>query len=363
VARVASVDELAAVMGHEIGHVHAHHIARQQEQTQFWNYAGLVGLLLSAVQPALGAAAVGAALSAQLKYSRDFEQEADYLGLRFMHDAGYAPDAMPSFFKKILAEQRLNPAGVPPYLLTHPLTQDRIAHVETALAAFPRAEIKPRPGPDHDLDEARAMARAESEPAEVVVSEYRRRAEAAPKDGFAHYLLGSVYASLGRLDAARDALEHARSLGGAGARLPVRLAGVYLGQGRAREARDLAASFVGAHPDDADAQAVLGRILLELGDEPGGIAALERSINLDPLADEPHRLLGLAYGRAGRTGDGYYHLAMAYELRGELPQALSQYTRARDAVGQTEPRAGTIAASIADLEEIVKRGRRQRPTR
>ena len=52
---------------------------------------------------------IAAAQTAQLKYSRDFEQEADYLGLRTTTDAGYDPQALTAFFKQLLIEQRVNP--------------------------------------------------------------------------------------------------------------------------------------------------------------------------------------------------------------------------------------------------------------
>src|SRR5581483_6208583 len=79
-ARVKNDDELAGVLGHEIGHAAAHHIVRQQAEGQVASAASLLGLLLSAVNPVLGAGAIAAAQTAQLKYSREFEQEADYLG-------------------------------------------------------------------------------------------------------------------------------------------------------------------------------------------------------------------------------------------------------------------------------------------
>ena len=64
-ASVKNEDELAAVLGHEIGHVHAHHAVRQQEKTQALNYAALLGTLLSMVQPAAGALATAANAAVQ----------------------------------------------------------------------------------------------------------------------------------------------------------------------------------------------------------------------------------------------------------------------------------------------------------
>jgi predicted Zn-dependent protease len=358
IGRSSSVDELASVLGHEVAHVHAHHVSRQQDKTQLWNYAGLLGLLLTAVHPVLGAGAMAASQSASLKYSRQFEEEADLLGLRFMHTAGYDPAAMSGFFKKIQAEQRINPAGVPPYLLTHPLTEDRIARVESVLATYPRAPKKGLPGAARELEEARAAVWAATSPSEVVLEDYQQRADEAPADGFAQYLLGIVSAAKGRLDAAREAFEKARKLKGAGHRLPMRLAKVYLRLGRPEDAKGELDVYLREHGDDAFARSVSGQTLLELGKEAEAIAQLEGSLHLDPTLIESHRLLGQAYGRNGREGEAFYHLAKASELRGQLQQALSRYTRAREALDESEPRHEEVVASIAELGEMVRPERR-----
>lgn len=361
VAQVASVDELAGVMGHEVAHVHAHHVARQQEETRLWNYAALLGVLLSAVQPVLGAGAIAAAQAAGLRYTREFEEEADYLGLRFMHAAGYDPAAMPSFFKKVLAEQRLNPTGMPPYLLTHPLTEDRIAKVETSLAALGGARKAAPRDAARELEEARAVLRVGAGPTDPVLDQYRRRAEVAPDDGFAWYLYGVACGAAGRWDAASAALEKSARLGGGGRRLPLRLASVYLRQGRTSEARAALEPYVAAYEADAAARALLGQTLVELGEGTRATSELQSAVSLDPTQAESHQLLGMMYGRGGRPGDAYIHLAKSHELRGKLPEALSYYIRARDALGATDVRAESIGEAIALLGEIV--GAQQRQSR
>ena len=52
--------------------------------------------------------------------------------------AGFDPAGMPAFLRRILREQRLNPANLPPYFLSHPLTEDRVAALEHRLASLPR---------------------------------------------------------------------------------------------------------------------------------------------------------------------------------------------------------------------------------
>jgi predicted Zn-dependent protease len=353
IARASTVGELASVMGHEVAHVDAHHIVRQQQKTQLWNYASILGMLLSAVQPVLGAGAMAAAQSASLKFSREFEEEADFLGLRFMDAGGYDPAAMPAFFEKIVAEQRLNPSGVPPYLLTHPVTQDRIAKAHGALGNLKRADVPPAPQTQRDLEEAQTVIVAATSSPDLVVAEYEERVEKNPTDGFVVYQMGIVYAATGRFDAARSAFETARTLDGARERLPVRLGAVYFRLGEGALAKKELEAYLATHPQDAAAHQVLGRTLLDLHEDPAGIDHLERSVTLDPTLAESHRLLGQAYGRGDRQGDGFYHLAKAYELSGKIPAAHSHYVRAADTLDATDPRQGAILESIEELAELM----------
>src|SRR6185436_11189716 len=156
------------------------HIVRQQTSGMVWSAAALLGVLLSVVNPVLGAGAIAAAQVAQLKYSREFEQEADYIGLRIATQSGYDPHALGSFFKQLLVEQRVNPAGVPPYMLSHPVTEERVAHVESVIDAQKLRAPKGRPAAGVELAEVQAVVRANSEPVDVVVAEYRRRPRRNP---------------------------------------------------------------------------------------------------------------------------------------------------------------------------------------
>jgi len=97
----ANDDEIAAVLGHEIAHVHAHHMARQQEKSQIVSYASLLAMLAAIAQPALAPLAQAAGQAMHLSYQREFEQEADYLGVRYLRKTRYDPRAMLDFFKTL----------------------------------------------------------------------------------------------------------------------------------------------------------------------------------------------------------------------------------------------------------------------
>jgi predicted Zn-dependent protease len=359
-ARTETDDQLAAVLAHEIGHVSAHHTVRQQQGGQVWNYAALLGALLTVVNPVLGVGAMAAAQSAQLKYSREFEQEADYLGLRYTTQAGYDPRALAGFFNALLAEGRVNPAGVPAYMLTHPLTETRVAHVDTIISAQGLKTPPGRPAGGPTLAEVRAVARAMGEPPEVVLEHYRGLAGKSPDDAEGQCLLGRVQQTLGRLEAARTALERCRELGGLDGRVDRPLGTVYVALNEPAKAQAALERHLARHPGDARARLELGRALGHAGDTTGALRELQRALALDAELPEAHRLTGLAFGRQGNQAEGFYHLAQASLLRGDLEQALGQFQRTGELLDAKSPRRREVEAAIDELRPLVGDRERER---
>ena len=120
--------ELAGVMAHEIAHVAARHATRQMTRG---NWANLGTIPLIFVGGGIGYAAYQAAGLALpmtfLHFSRNFEAEADYLGLQYMYKTGYDPNAFIAFFEKIQAQEKKKPGTLAKAFATHPQTPDRIA--------------------------------------------------------------------------------------------------------------------------------------------------------------------------------------------------------------------------------------------
>ena len=130
--RVAETEaELAGAMAHEIGHVAARHITRQETRAQLANIATTPLILLGgwtgyAVRQAAG---VGIPMTF-LSFSRAFEGEADLLGLEYMYKAGYDPNASIDIFERLEALQKTKPGLVAKIFSTHPMTLDRIREAQ-----------------------------------------------------------------------------------------------------------------------------------------------------------------------------------------------------------------------------------------
>jgi beta-barrel assembly-enhancing protease len=129
--------ELAGVMAHETAHVCAHHAAREMTRA---NYAqlGMVPLIMMTGYTWTGYGIYEAAQLAIpitfLQFSRDFEAQADYLGVQYMYRAGYDPQAFISFFEKIQALEKRKPGLVAKAFSDHPQTPDRILHTQEEIA-------------------------------------------------------------------------------------------------------------------------------------------------------------------------------------------------------------------------------------
>ena len=119
--------ELAGVMSHEIAHVAACHAARENTRGNIMNMASIPLIFVGGGVGYAAYEAAGLALPMTfLKFSRNFESEADYLGLQYMYKSGYDPDAFISFFEKVQAQEKKKPGTLAKAFSTHPQTPDRI---------------------------------------------------------------------------------------------------------------------------------------------------------------------------------------------------------------------------------------------
>jgi beta-barrel assembly-enhancing protease len=127
--------ELAGVMAHETAHVCAHHAVREQTRM---NYAqlGTIPLIFIGGWTGYGIyEAMSIAIPITfMHFSRDFEAQADYLGVQYMYRAGYDPQAFISFFEKIQALEKRKPGAVAKVFSDHPQTPDRILHSQEEIA-------------------------------------------------------------------------------------------------------------------------------------------------------------------------------------------------------------------------------------
>lgn len=142
-------NQLAAVLAHEMGHLSQRHYARRLEQQKKMMMPMLAGMLAGLVLAAnsnsdAGMAAImgtqAAAQQASLAFSRQNEQEADRIGMQTMVEAGLDPHAAADMFEQMVRANRLN-RRPPEYLLTHPVSETRVADARNRAQQYPRIPV------------------------------------------------------------------------------------------------------------------------------------------------------------------------------------------------------------------------------
>lgn len=285
----ASVDELAAVMAHEIGHVKGRHYARMREKAAIPELLGTLaglGAAMATNQAGAAIAVQGANEAMKLQFSRDFENEADQLGIDYMARAGFDPVGMSRFFERIVeAQKKQDVPGfrVPPYLFSHPDVEDRIVTVST---------LAPKSRPQVAEDPAYAIRLREVQARLSLLTDARRRSMRPPAPvrvpaSDAALAEAERLVAEGFLEGALARLEKAEDVAPADPRLPYRRA----------------------------------ELLERAGRGPEAIAAWKRTLDLDPQQAMVLYRLGLAYKAAGDRRSAVFYLEQAarrFGGKGEL---------------------------------------------
>jgi len=141
--------QLAALLGHELGHVNARHTAQQMSKGSITQVfvgglsvlAGVAGGGLGQVAAQLGTIGAGALLAS---YSRDNEREADALGMEYMVKAGYDPKGMVGLMDMLRSLNKSKPSAIELMFSTHPMSDERYATaVKRAKEDYPKAASLP----------------------------------------------------------------------------------------------------------------------------------------------------------------------------------------------------------------------------
>jgi|GEM_PF-519492 len=316
ILQAASLDELAGVMAHEIAHVKGRHYARGTEQT-FWpsllaRAAGL-GAAFAAREPGFAVVAEGINVALQLRYTREFEDEADDRGSVFMSRAGFDPIGMGRFFERIV---RAEVGGIhfPPYLYSHPDLEQRIEGVKV------RAETL-RAAPERDGALEAGFRDAQVRLALLIQAGRTSFVDAQPYDRSRTEPLlarAEAAAKAGRTEEAIAALEEAGRLEPRDPRPPFRLGERLEAAGRTADAVAAWRRAVALDPSVALAFFKLGEAAQSLGHRhqaayyfeqaarrfaPGGALQRRAFLALETLSYPPVVDAGLADGRSEPGAD------------------------------------------------------------
>jgi predicted Zn-dependent protease len=327
-----SVDQVRAVLAHELGHIAGGHLTRRDQMLQGARGIAAIGML-GAIAIATGASQ--AAHRNALAHSRAEEASADQAGLRYLAAAGADPAAILEVLNHFRGQDATLSLYVDPYAQNHPMWTDRIALIEDRVARMPKGQA---PSPEDAYWHARMVAKLDAflgSPAqtfrrypETEASEAARLARAVAWHRRPHP--AQAVAAVDALIAERPDDPYYHELKGQ----------ILLESGRAAQAAAAYREAVALAPKAPLILGGLGRALLNMDDEAvlrEARDALARSADVDGADASVLRDLALAEARLGNEGAAALATAERFALQGRFADADRNATRAAALLPEGSP--------------------------
>lgn len=320
--------ELAAVLAHEIMHVEQRHIARRithSEQRHWPSIGAIIGAILigSQIDSTVATGAILGATASQMQQgismTRQFELEADRLGIELLDNSGFDVHAMPEFFARM--QQRTLDYGNPRFKLlrTHPVTQERIADSTNRAKHYQRKARQIHE--DYPLIRARMRVLSSKSP-EQSLSYYEKMLQHTPTPE-AHY---GYALSLALMHQPKLAIERLRVLAEQHKKSIV-LAATISDIMASYDPRQAVESYKKLHQKLGFHQAIvinLAHLLVQTKAYREAIALLQQyneRLNTNP---EYHWIISQAYGHSQSLYEAYRHRMDLHDLLGQPAMAIKQ---------------------------------------
>ena len=327
----ASESELASVLAHEISHVTQRHLARLMNKAGQGQISSMLALAVailaarSSPDLAVGAAMAGqgAAIQNQLNYSRDFEREADRIGLGLLERSGFDIRGMSGFFERLQKFGRLYENNAPGYLRTHPLTTERLADMGNRIQSRPYRQA----ADSLEFQLVRAKLRAQQGTPRDAVVEFETRlrersfpgAESAERYGLAQARLRD-----GNFAGAERELAELRRLKAQSPMIETLAAQLRLKQGDVAGAVKILREAQPRYPQERAIAYGLVEALLEGRQADEALKFSEDDLLSYPSDPKAHALQARTYAMLGKRLQQHRAQAESYLLLGQLPLAVEQ---------------------------------------
>lgn len=354
------VHEYSSVMAHELAHVSQRHFARGVEEQRAQTLPNLASLIAAIALGALGGgeAAVAAVTSAQaasldrqLRFSREREAEADRIGFNTLVRAGMDPNGMSRMFERMQRAFRFT-RRPPEFLLTHPVTEARIADARNQALNMPKRNYQP--SLDYQLMRVRASSYYQQNPAHSAEI-YRKQLRDQPGNIAASYGLALALSKQGEHEEALSLVELLLNANPQSILYNAAYAELLIEAEQHELAQQLLERQLQLNPDNQPLSMLYAKSLNDQQKHQQAANILEQQTKADPIDVDVWYELAETNGLAGDiTG---VHLARAefFYLRGAFQRAIQHLEYAQRLVARTNPQLQTkLAQRIQDLRTEIR---------
>ncbi|MGL4316773.1 MAG: M48 family metalloprotease [Pseudomonas sp.] len=346
--------EYASVLAHELAHLSQRHFARGIEAQQRMQVPMMAAMLAGIVAAAAGAGNVGmaaimstqaAAIQAQRRFSRQNEQEADRIGLLNLEKAGYDPRAMPSMFERLMRQYRYD-SKPPEFLLTHPVTESRIADTRN------RAEQYQAGGAEDSLRYQQLRARVQlifEETPGISAKRFRAMLDNNPKLDAARYGLALAQIKAGQLNEARTALQELLNKAPDDISYNLAMVDLDITANRATDAQQRVERLLDLYPGNYPLEQARIDLLFKQSKKKDVEQALDALLKRRPHDPDVWYQVAEARGLTGNIIGLHQARAEYFALVGDYDQALEQLDLAKHRASSNFPLASRIDARQQEL--------------
>ncbi|MGI9309534.1 MAG: M48 family metalloprotease [Gammaproteobacteria bacterium] len=357
--------ELAGVLAHEISHVTQRHISRAiyaNQRVSIFTMAAMLGAILLGAAAGAGGDAIAGAVSAgqsiaaqeQINFTRSNEYEADRVGVGVMVDAGFDPQGMPDFFETMARNSSTLSNQVPEFLLTHPVTTNRIAETRNRAEQYPVVETVDTNG--YSLAKARLRLVTTSRP-EAAMSYFENELENPKEVGKLgpEYGIALAYLELGKARKSAQKFEELLSSNEGVIQFHTGKAMAQLRMGDTEAAMTTFSNAMELFPRNVPLTLRYSEALLEQGNAELAHEVLLDLLNQVPPTSEQVRLIALAASAAGDSADAHYYMAEYHIINGDLPLAADQLRLALSIPGLESVQRARFTARLKEVQQYMPR--------
>lgn len=354
--------EFDSVLAHELAHLSQRHFARGVEAQQQMQMPMMAAMLGSIIAMAAGAGDAGfaalvstqaAAFQAQQRFSRQNEQEADRIGMQTLATAGYDPRSMPKMFGRLMSQYRYD-SKPPEFLMSHPVSESRIADTSNRAEQYPSGGIEDTTR--YQLMRVRTQLIFEETPG-IAAKRFQAMLVEDPKSIPARYGLAIAQIEGGQLKPAGENLQ--QLLAKAPNELVFNLAQVQLDikAKRLPDARQRINKLLKSFPDSYPVLQALTDLQLKEGEVIAAEQTLDELVKQRPYDPDIWYQVAEVRGQTKNIIGLHQARAEYFALVGDYPQAIEQLNLAKRRAASNFPLASRIDTRQKQLiaeQEIIK---------
>ncbi len=360
------VDELAAVLCHEIAHVSSRHISNRAEQYWKLGLATMVGILAGALVGGDAADAIligslAAGQQKQLAYSREDERQADQVGFKYIARSGFNPAGIKKALLK-LQEGRWGINEIPPYLLTHPIGPERVSNIENMLSSPVMIPTRPETlqfKKTYPLFRTVIMAKYIEK--YDMVQYYESELSKTPDSPLSHFGLALALVKKGNYSESIPHFEKAMEMLAEPLTVLRYLSQAYLLNGETTKAISALERAIKEDARDKVTLVTLAKAYLDSGAYSKASKIYERLTYMEPVEDEAFYNLGFSYGKEGKLGLAHYNFGLFYMKTHNPREASFHFEEAKKAALNNPDLLKKIEKSMENMKRDGKGKGKDKP--